>query len=91
MRRQGGGWQSGAAGETPTGRLAPAIGPKDDGGEESATDNRPAEARTQRMAKIPATSAKSATTMTSVVPPVVGIWQISTANTESPANGLNER
>jgi hypothetical protein len=43
VRRQGGGWQSGAAGETPTGRLAPAIGPKDDGGEESATDNRPAE------------------------------------------------
>lgn len=43
VRRQGGGWQSGAAGETPTGRLEPAIGPRDDGGEGSATDNRPAE------------------------------------------------
>jgi len=41
--RQGGGWQSGAAGEMPTARLMPAIGPKDDGREKTATDNRPAE------------------------------------------------
>jgi len=41
--RQGGGWQSGAAGEMPTARLTPAIEPKDDGREKTATDNRPAE------------------------------------------------
>ena len=41
--RQGGGWQSGAAGEMPTARLVPAIGPKDDGKGKPVTDNRPAE------------------------------------------------
>jgi hypothetical protein len=40
--RQGGGWQSGAAGEMPTARLTPAIGRKDERREKPVTDNRPA-------------------------------------------------
>jgi len=49
-------------------------------GNTAKTVSRWVDARTQRIATIPATSAKSATTTSSVVPPVVGNWQTSTAN-----------